>query len=178
MRIKEMITYWRSSLLKHSPCQHSRKCIEISVDVWVKKKRGYTLSRSIHKTRFSILLVTKGMLVDGFGRLVSIRHFFSVCKEIWEGDGAHKSTWEGGAKVDSLDETRVCWILPVLINHSSNKKKQQSTSVGSGLLCNGLVSHPGGVPILLLQQKSQWVTRVIFAFRLCQSKGCLLRDMI
>lgn len=47
-----------------------------------KKKRGYTLSRSIHKTRFSILLVTKGMLVDGFGRLVSIRHFFSVCKEI------------------------------------------------------------------------------------------------
>ena len=78
------------------------------MDVWVKKKRGYTLSRSIHKTRFSILLVTKGMLVDGFGRLVSIRHFFSVCKEIWEGDGAHKSTWEGGGKVASLDETRVC----------------------------------------------------------------------
>ena len=56
------------------------------MDVWVKK--GYTLSRSLHKTRFSVLLVTKGMLVDGFGRLVSIRHFFSVCKEIWEGDGA------------------------------------------------------------------------------------------
>ena len=44
------------------------------MDVWVKK--GYTLSRSLHKTRFSVLLVTKGMLVDGFGRLVSIRHFF------------------------------------------------------------------------------------------------------
>lgn len=78
------------------------------MDVWVKKKRGYTLSRSIHKTRFSILLVTKGMLVDGFGRLVSIRHFFSVCKEIQEGDGVRKSIWEGGGKVDSLDETRVC----------------------------------------------------------------------
>ena len=76
------------------------------MDVWVKK--GYTLSRSLHKTRFSVLLVTKGMLVDGFGRLVSIRHFFSVCKGIWEGDGACKSTWEGGGKVDSPDETRAC----------------------------------------------------------------------
>ena len=104
--------------------------------------------------------------------------FFSVCKGIWEGDGACKSTWEGGGKVDSPDETRVCWILPVLINHSWNKKKQRGTSVGLALLYDGLVSHPGEVAILLPQQKSRWVTRVIFSFRLCQSRGCLLIDMI
>ena len=38
---------------------------------------------------------------------------------------------------------------------SWNKKKQRGTSVGLGLLYDGLVSHPGEVAILLPQQKSR-----------------------
>lgn len=69
------------------------------MDVWVKK--GYTLSRSLHKTRFSVLLVTKGMLVDGFGRLVSIRHFFFL---------SAKKSGKGMERAKTLGKEGEKWI--------------------------------------------------------------------